>query len=265
MDPGRPGDGGYGPSASRGGPAAGGSEQPFFRFDLARSLHMHRRMATAIAVSGLVLAAVSVALKWPTYIADSQVFIQPSSPHILSNEAKTTWPNDTNSYDTVIQQQMQAVTHPNVLLNALHKIGPGFQAAGENEQAAMARLAKVVEAKRLATSYQIMLTAQARDAEMAARIANSMAMALVENASQQEKSGDAERLAMLRAEQERVEKELAADRTEQEALNAKLGTASIGAGAVDHYDTDITALRDELTKAREARDEAAARLATMER
>jgi capsular polysaccharide biosynthesis protein len=225
---------------------------------------MHRKMALAIASTGLALAVVSLALKWPLYVADSQVFIQPASPQMMSTEAKTNWPNDTNSYDTVIQQQMQAVTHPSVLLSALHKIGIGFQRSDESEQAATARLAKVVEAKRLATSYQIMITAQAHDAELAARIANSMALALVENASQQEKSGDVERLAMLRAEQDRVAKELAADRTEQEALNAKLGTASIGAGAVDHYDTDITALREELIKARAARDEAAARLATME-
>jgi uncharacterized protein involved in exopolysaccharide biosynthesis len=221
-------------------------------------------MAAAIALAGLALAGVSVALKFPMYVADSQVFIQPAAQQIMSTDAKTTWPNDTNSYDTVIQQQMQAVTHPNVLASALKKIGPGFQRDGENDQAAMARLAKSVEAKRLGTSYQVMITAQSKDAELAARMANAMAMALVENASQQEKSGDTERLAMMRAEQDRVAKELTADRSEQEALNAKLGTASIGAGAVDHFDTDISALREELIKARAARDEAAARLATME-
>jgi uncharacterized protein involved in exopolysaccharide biosynthesis len=240
-------------------------EQPFFRMDLRRSLRLHRRLAMGIALGGLLLGAVSVALKWPTYVAQSQVFIQPSAPQVMAEGGRTSWPNDTNSYDTVIQQQMQAVSHPNVLLNTLHKLGPGaYQRGDETEQAAATRLGKAIDAKRLATSYQILISAQAKDAELAAKIANSMAMALVENASEQEKSGDTERLAVLTAEQTRIQKELADDRAEQEELNAKLGTASIGTTEANHYDEDIGSVREALVKARAVRDEAAARLSTME-
>jgi len=265
-DPAQPGDAGNGSTASRPSPSsADGGEQPFFRLDLTRSLHLHRRLAMGIALTGLVLAGVSAALKWPTYVAQSQVFIQPAAPQMMAQGGKTNWPNDTNSYDTVIQQRMQAVSHPAVLLSALHKLGPeAFERSGEDEQAAAARLGKAVEAKRLATSYQIEISAQSKDAELAAKIANSMATALVENAAQQEKSGDTERLAVLTAEQTRIQKELAADRAEQEQLNDKLGTASIGAAATNHYDQDIASIREELVKARAARDEAAARLSTME-
>jgi uncharacterized protein involved in exopolysaccharide biosynthesis len=198
-------------------------------------------------------------------VAQSQVFIQPSAPQVMVEGGRTSWPTDTNSYDTVIQQQMQAVSNPNVLLNTLRKLGPGaYQRGNETEQAAAARLGKAVDAKRLATSYQILISAQAKDPELAAKIANSMAMALVENASEQEKSGDTERLAVLSAEQTRIQKELADDRAEQEELNAKLGTASIGTTEANHYDEDIGSVREALVKARAARDEAAARLSTIE-
>lgn len=264
MDSPQPGDARFSSAAARPSGPAGTAEQPFFRLDLKRSLHLHRRLAAGIALAGLVLAAISFALKWPTYLAQSQVFIQPAAPQIMAAGGRTNWPNDTNSYDTVVQQQMQAVSHPNVRLSALRKLGSGaFQRPGEDEQAASIRLGKAIDAKRLATSYQIEISAHAKDPELAAKMANAMALSLVENAARQEKSGDTERLAVLTAEQTQIQKELAADRAEQEALNAKLGTASIGS-ATNHYDQDIASIREELVKARAARDEAAARLSTME-
>jgi len=69
---------------------------------------------------------------------------------------------------------------------------------------------------------------------------------------------------MLRDEQGRVQKELAADRAEQESLNAKLGMAAVGITAPDRYDDDISRIHEELVKARTAHDEAAARLITVD-
>jgi len=261
----QPGDAGFRPPAARPSMPSGATEQPFFRLDLKRSLHLHRRLAVGIVLAGLALAGVSFVLKWPTYLAQSQVFIQPAAPQMMAPGGRANWPNDTNSYDTVIQQQMQAVSHPTVLLAALRKLEPSaFRRTGEDERAAAARLGKAIEAKRLTTSYQIEISAHAKDPELAAKMANAMAMSLVENASRQEKSGDSERLAVLTAEQTQIQKELAADRAEQEMLNAQLGTASIGPSATNHYDQDIASIREELVKARAARDESAARLSTME-
>ena len=72
-----------------------------------------------------------------------------------------------------------------------------------------------------------------------------------------------QRLAILGEERTRVQKALAADRTEQDALNKQLGVASIGA-APDVFDEDIGRIRGELVTARTAHDEAAARLTSMD-
>ncbi len=148
-----------------------------------------------------------------------------------------------------------------MLLSVLHKLGPGaWQRKGESEWAAAIRLGHSVEVARMGATYQVGITAQASDPEIAAKIANAMAAGIVEKASSEEKAGDAERLGILRDEQQRIQKELQSDRDEQQALNAKLGVAAIGTATPDHYDDDIGGIHEELVKARAAHDEAAARL-----
>ena len=241
------------------------SEQPFFRLNLLRSLQLHRKLALGIALGGVALAAAYVAMVWPVYTAQSQVYLQPVLPKVLEQGAASRWPSDATTYDTFIEQQVQNASHPEVLLSALHKLGPGsWQHQGETEQAAAERLGHSVKVARLATSYQITITAKASDPQLAAKIANAMAAGIVDRASSEEKAGDSERLAILREEKVRVQTELDADRSEQQSLNAKLGVAAIGATTPDHYDDDITGLHQELVKARAAHDEAAARLMSLD-
>jgi len=242
-----------------------GSEQPFFRLNLLRSLQLHCKLALGIALSGVALAAAYVAMVWPVYIAQSQVYIQPVLPRVLEQGAASRWPSDATTYDTFIEQQVQSASHPEVLLNVLHKLGSGsWQRTGETEQAAAERLGHSIKVARLATSYQITITARAADPELAAKIANAMASGIVDRASSEEKAGDSERLAILREEKVRIQTELDSDRTEQQSLNSKLGVAAIGAITPDHYDDDISGLHQELVKARAAHDEAAARLMSLD-
>ena len=240
-------------------------EQPFFRLDLMRSLQLHRGLALGIALVGLALAAVNVAMKWPVYTAQSQVYIQPAPPKAIEQSFQQRWPYDTNTYESFIQQQVQSASHPEVLLGALHKMAPGsWQRKGESEQSAADRLGRSVEVGRLGSSYQITITARASDAGLSAQIANAIAASIVESASREERAGDSQRMAMLQDEQERVQKELAADRVEQETLNSQLGMAAIGIAAPNHYDDDIGKIHEELVKARTAHDEAAARLISID-
>jgi uncharacterized protein involved in exopolysaccharide biosynthesis len=240
---------------------SGSSEQPFFRLDILRSLQLHRRLAMGFAVAGLVLAVAYTAMKWPVYTAVSQVYIQPQPPKMMDQNNSSRWPNDSNTYDSYIEQQLQNASHPEVLLDALHKLKPGtFQTADENDAAAAYRLGQSVQVARLGTSYEIAITAQTKDPELSADMANALAAAIVDRSSREEKAGDTERLAILREEKDRIQKELDSDRTEQATLNAKLGVASIGATTPDHYDDDISKIHEQLVLARAARDEAAAKL-----
>jgi uncharacterized protein involved in exopolysaccharide biosynthesis len=241
-----------------------GSEQPFFRLDLLRSLQLHRKLALGIALSGVALAAAYAAMMWPVYTAQSQVYIQPIQPKILEQGSTSHWPTDATTYDSFIGQQVQNASHPEVLAGVLHKLEPGsWQKKGESEQTAVERLGKSIQVARVGTSYQVAITAKAADPVLSAKIANAMAAGIVERSSSEDKAGDAERLAILRDEQDRIQKELSADRAEQESLNTKLGVAAIGTTTPDHYDDDISKTHEELVKARTAHDEATARLISL--
>ena len=241
------------------------SDQAIFRFDLKRSLRMHRRLALGFALAGVVLAAVYAARNWSVYTAHCLVYVQPT-PSAVLEQGGTHWPYnyDPATYDSYIEQQMLSMTSPDVLAGALHKLNPGaWQESGESEQSAVERMKGAVEVARVETSYNVTITAHATNADAAAALANAVAASYIENTSHQQRASDAERLTMLREERERIKKELDDDRTEQAALNAKLGVAAIGPEAPEHYDSDIGQIHDALVKARTDHDEAAARLTSM--
>ena len=241
------------------------SDQAIFRFDLMRSLRMHRRLALGFALAGLVLAAVYAARYWSVYTAQSLVYIQPT-PSAVLEQAPMHWPYnyDPATYDSYIQQQMLSMTRPDVLAGAVKKLDPGvWQQSGESDESAANRLKGAVEVARVGTSYQVAITAHARNADTAAALANALAASYIENTAHEQKASDAGRLTMLQEERERIKKELDDDRTEQAALNAQLGVAAIGPEAPQHYDSDIGQIHDALVKARTDHDEAAARLTSM--
>jgi polysaccharide biosynthesis transport protein len=249
------------PAASRGF----NQEQAMFRLDLLRSLRMHRRLAMGFALAGVILAVIYVAGYWSVYTAQSLVYIQPT-PSAVLEQAPMHWPYnyDPATYDSYIQQQMLSMTRPDVLAGAVKKLDPGvWQQGDESVESAADRLKGSVEVARVGTSYQVAITAHARNADTAAAIANAVAESYIENTSHEQKATDAGRLTMLQEERERIKKELDDDRTEQAQLNAQLGVAAIGPEAPQHYDTDIAQIHEELVKARSDHDEYAARLTSI--
>ncbi len=249
------------PAASRGF----NHEQALFRLDLLRSLRMHRRLAIGFALAGVILAVIYVAGYWSVYTAQSLVYIQPT-PSAVLEQAPMHWPYnyDPATYDSYIQQQMLSMTRPDVLAGAVKKLDPGvWQQSDESVESAADRLKGSVEVARVGTSYQVAITAHARNADTAAAIANAVAESYIENTSHEQRATDAGRLTMLQEERERIKKELDDDRTEQAQLNAQLGVAAIGAEAPQHYDADIAQIHEELVKARSDHDEYAARLTSI--
>jgi uncharacterized protein involved in exopolysaccharide biosynthesis len=249
-------------------PPPPGAEQPLFNLDIKRSLQLHWRLACAVAIAFVVLAVlyflgqVYWLKSWPAYKSESVVYVQPTPAKVLPSEGGQRWPFDGNSYETYIQQQMMNVSRQDVLFAALHKL-EGFQSPGESDQAAALRLVRTLEVTRIGDAYQFSITARAGDPVMAARIANAVTAAYIESASRDEQTGDAQRLAMLKEEKDRIQNALVADRTEQDALNKQLGVASVGTAVPDHYDEDITQISTELAKARTDHDEAASKFAAL--
>jgi capsular polysaccharide biosynthesis protein len=235
------------------------AEQTFFHFDILRSLQMHRGLALGIVLAALVLSAGYTGRRWNNYKAQSLVYVQPSPPHLLQNgQPQQQWPFDANTYESYIQQQIHNVTRPDVLAAAVRRL-PGYRGAKESDQAAADRLGGNIEVARVSTGYQISITATAGNAAEAASIANAVAQSFIESTTRELRSGDSERIALLRDERDRVQKELDSDRAEQETLNKQLGVAAVGS-TPDPYDDQIAAIRSELVKARTDNDQAAAKL-----
>jgi len=255
------------PVTARGAAPAQGS-QPVFRFDIERSMQMHRKLAMGIALGGLVLAVLLMAFMHPGYTAQALIYVQPATPRVMDqNGAPARWPNDPNEYESYIQHQVSTVTRHDVLANTLTRLaGDPWMSdgkRGESEPEALERLGKALTVERVGGTYQIAVNASARTAASAAHLANASAESYIEFAHREEKSGDTERLTMLRDERERIVSELAADRAEQETLNKQLGVAAIGTTTPDPYDEQMGEIRTELVKARTAHDEAAARLTSV--
>ena len=251
-------------------PAPPSAEQAFFQLDVKRSLDLHWRLARIVALSfvGLAilyfLAQVFVLKSWPTYTAESIVYVQPTPAKVLPIEGGSPrWPFDANSYETYIQQQMMNVSRQDVLLSAVHKLN-GFEHSGEPDQRATDRLVRMLEVTREGSAYQFSITARAGTPAFAAQVANAVTAAYIESASRDERTGDQQRIAMLKEERDRIQTALTADRAEQDALNKQLGVASVGATVPDHYDEDITQIRTDLAKARADHDAAASKFASMD-
>ncbi len=234
-------------------------EQTFFHFDLLRALEMHRGLALGIFLTALVLSGAYLARRWHTYKAESLVYVH-STPQLLDNSPQQeSWPHDSNTYESYIQQQIHNVTREDVLAGAVRRI-PGFEGAKESEQAAADRLGGNLLVERVSTGYQIAITATAGSADEAAQMANAVAESFIDSATKELRSGDTQRIALLGEERDRVMKELASDRAEQDSLNKQLGVAAVGTATPDPYDDQISAIRTELVKARTDNDEAAAKL-----
>ena len=244
--------------------SSGANPDVFFHLDLMRSLQLHRRLFLWIVGFGLAAATGYFLTAWPVYVAQTIVYIQPAPPQLMGNQAIHNWPYDQNTYESYLQQQINNVMRSDVLRSALHRLpARSWQRDGETEQAAVERLGRKLTVERMGNSYQISIAAKSSQAAFAAQIANSVAAAFVETARIDLRAGDPERIKLLGEERDRIQKALDNDRTEQEQVNRALGVATAASAGVDPYETQINEVKLELTKAREAHDEASARLTTM--
>ena len=225
-------------------------------------------MALVIALIGLALGVAYFVWFWPFYTAQSLVSVQTAPVRAAVRLSGARSAADSSAYEAYLQQSMQNVTRTDVLTAALKKLGPGvWHPSGESEQAAIDRLRSAIIVTRVGNSYRFLIGAHAADPAIAARIANAVTASFIESAARDQKAGGSERLAMLSAERDRVQKEMNADRTEQDELNKQLAANPIEAAAVPNRgsnDAEITRLRTDLVKARTEHDAAVARYNAMD-
>ncbi|MHB1699754.1 MAG: GumC family protein [Acidobacteriaceae bacterium] len=227
--------------------------------DVARSLREHRLLAIGVGI--VVLAGMlSVGFLRPAiYSTESLVYIQPSVPKVLSDGSEP--PYDPSKYDSYFQQQMKTVTRYDILQAALSQLGSSvWQTPGESQQSAIARLQSALKVTRIDNSYQMSISLKGTNSEAIAEVVNTVTDAYLAKSRKDELAQVNQRLEALTQERERIQAALTADRDEQTALDKALGVANTTA---DPYDAQIAAVRDELVKAREARDVAEVQLSSV--
>lgn len=239
-------------------------DDQFIHLNISRALQLHRRLALGFAIGGLLLALIYTIAFWPVYTATCQIYVQPVQSKMMAQSNDQVVSINAAAYDAYIQQQVQSASSPAVLASALKKLGPGtWQRKNESEQVAADRLGHAVEAARIGTGYEAAITARANDPVSTAKIANAVAESIAEKASGEGNAGDAQRIAVLREERDRIQNELKADYTEQDDLNKQLGMAAVGTTAPDLIDDQIAKTREELIKAQTDHDQAEARFSAM--
>ena len=232
--------------------ASGKGDRSFFRLNLRRALQLHRWLVMGVGLAGLLLALAYLAMTWPVYTAQSKIYIQPVQPKVMTPGNDQGGSINPSAYDLFVQQQVQSASNQEVLVDALHKLAPGtWQKSDESEQAAAERLGRSIEVARVEGSYEVAITARARDPQLSAQIANAVASSIVERASGEGNAADAERITFLRAEQDRIQDELNADYTEQEDLNKQLNAATVAeADGMLAADAGLTNVRTSLNQRR---------------
>ena len=94
---------------------------------------------------------------------------------------------------------MQSASNPDVLLSALHKLGPGdWQRSGESEQAAAERLGRSIEVARVGTSYEVAITARAANPNLAAQDRQRHGRKHCGKSAGEGNAGDVQRIAVLK-------------------------------------------------------------------
>ena len=160
-----------------------------------RSLGSLWRRGRTVAISCFALAAlyllaqVSVLKTWPTYTADSIVYVQPAPAKVMPSEADASRrPYEGGSYETYIELQMMNVSCPKALIGAVHKLN-GFERKGEGDLLATGRLARTLEVTLQGSAYQFSIAAIAGSPAFAVQIANAVTVAYIENTSRDERTG----------------------------------------------------------------------------
>ncbi len=260
---------GTGPAFGVGSPAASqplhavSPGQAIFRLNIRRSLQLHRRLAWTVALAGIALSIVYFLRLWPQYLAQSLIYVQPSSPKVLQGGVPQS-PYGGSDYESYLEQQMATAVRLDVLENALHKLPPGaWQKDGESDQAAAARLSHAIQVERTG-AYQFTIGGRSPKPQLAAELANAVTSSYLQITTREEKAGDAQRIAILRDEQKRIQDELNADLSQQDALSKQLGVAAAATAAPDLIDTDIGKIRGDLITAETNYDQAAAQYAAMD-
>ncbi len=226
------------------------------------SLKRHWLISLAVF---LVLLACGGFVLWkkakPAYEAHSIVYVSPKFPKILANDNEVDLP-----YDSYFADQIEEATRYDIIDDAITKLPYAVRdRSGPALPHEIQVLQRLLEVKRIGSSYEMSIGLTGPSPAGLAEIVNSVTDTYVDKAKNEEFYGLDARLATLHQEQDRLQKQMNDRLAEQAQLMQQLGVATISSkeGATNPYDSTSQTVRAQLAVARLDREAAEARYAAV--
>ncbi len=225
------------------------------------SLRRHRKMVSTVLLAFLVLSAF---LLWkrrhPLYEATSRIYVSPATPRALSDAAP-----QIGSYESFVEEQIKTVTRYDVLQEALQKLPAGTWAYwGATEPRAIAALQKTLTIARLGESFDVEISLDGPEPHQVTDLVNTITRTYIEKTRHEQFFERDQQLAILRDEENNLQKELASKQTQEQALLRDLGVGSVKSTESSPYNDSLAKLHADLTAAQEQLSAARSGLASLQ-
>ena len=151
---------------------------PAFKPQIVRSVRMYPRLAACVAAV-VLFGLVGFALTQKSvYLATSQVYVEPSTPKVLSDPGPAVF--DANKYENFLGEQIQLMQRQDVLTAAMTSLPAStYQEFGATAAQAAAEIQTQLKVVRVASSYQVSISLKGTDAHKTADIVNAIISAYV--------------------------------------------------------------------------------------
>jgi succinoglycan biosynthesis transport protein ExoP len=232
---------------------------PALRINVLKSLRLHAVSAVLVALVILGLGLAVLLRRGVTYTAESTIYVSPTFPKTLIEDREQEYP-----YDSYVQQQVHSITRYDVMEDALHQLPAGaWKHAGETDRAAIERLQKALDIKRVGLTYQVSITLHRSVPDHLADIVNAVTQSYLAKAKDEEFYGRDDRLSTLRDTRDDLRKELDTRIEELSGITKALGVAKVGTEGGNPFDDQLSKMRADLTSAHELRVQAEAQLSSL--
>jgi capsular polysaccharide biosynthesis protein len=232
--------------------------------DVIGSVRRHWIVSLLVLVVILACGAFVLGKKaQPVYESHSVVYLSPKFPKMLAADSEVELP-----YDSYVQDQIQTVTRYDIIGDAITKFPNSVRGrSGQALPYEIQSLQQALEVRRVGSTYEMSIGLHGSSPNGLADVVNTITDTYVERVKNEEFYGLDSRLATLRQEKDRLQKEMDDRMAEQAKLMEQLGVAVISTkeGATNPYDSTLQLLREQQETARMQREAAEAQLTAVEK
>jgi succinoglycan biosynthesis transport protein ExoP len=235
------------------------SKGPALKINVVKSLRLHAVSAVLVALIILGLGLAVLLRRGVSYVAESTIYVSPTFPKTLIEDREQEYP-----YDSYVQQQVHSITRYDVMEDALHQLPQeAWKRPGETDRAAIDRLQKNLDIKRVGLTYQVSITLHRSTPDHLADVVNAVTQSYLAKAKDEEFYGRDDRLSTLRGTRDDLRKDLDTRIEELSGITKALGVAAIGTEGPNPFDDQLAKMRTDLTTAHEQRVQAEAELSSL--